>query len=457
MSETAVNTGDFGSGSVWKHILNLAIPMLAARAVQMLYSVVDRIYIGHMPDASGMALTGLGLTFPIITLISAFTLLFSMGGSPLFSMARGEGNEKQARLIQSLTAVLLLGSSVILTILFLAGMKPLIFLFGATEESWPYARDYLSLFLLGTPLSMFATGMNTFINAQGYARSGMMTVLSGAIVNIALDPLFIFTFHMGIAGAALASILAQLVSFLWVFFFLWKRTSLRLDFHQNFARPALIGKILKLGTASFIAYASNSVVQAVSNFSISLLDQQLYIGVLTIINSLREILFLPMDAVTSSCQPVISYNYGANKTERIWKAIRFTTISTVCWLLFAWVLIMTRPQIFLSLFTPDGQLIELGAQAVRTYYFGFFMMAFMMTGQSVFVALGFSGRASFFSLLRKIIIQVPLMFILPLTSHLGVTGVLLSEPISNWIGGLASYFCMIWTVRHHLKPADQRL
>ena len=421
--------------------------MTIAQLVQMLYSVVDRIYIGHLPGTSAMALTGLGLTFPIISLTAAFTNLFAAGGAPLSSISRGAGKDEEAERIMGNTFSMLLISSFVLMALFYIFMRPLLFLFGASETTYPFARDYLAIYLLGTPFVMAGTGMNTFINAEGFGKTGMFTILLGAVTNIILDPLFIFVFGMGISGAAIASVISQVFSALFVISFLsGKRTIMRL--RPSVMRPEapIVRKIMGLGLAGFIMQASNGAVQIACTSTLRLFGSDIYVGIMTVLNSIRDMIALPAQGITDGAKPVIGYNYGARKYGRIKKAMRFITVIGISYMVISWVLLLSFPEEFIQIFSSDPELLSKGVNALHLYFFGFFMMALQFCGQSVFVGLGKSKQAIFFSLFRKIIIVVPLTLLLPRLGA-GINGVFIAEPVSNFIGGSACFFTMLFYTR----------
>lgn len=444
---------DFSQGSVWRRIVAQSVPLMLAQLVQLLYNIVDRIYIGHMPGAGSAALTGVGLTFPVITLIAAFTGLFATGGTPLFSIARGAGEEEKARRIMGNVFSLLSAASLVLMALCLAFRRPIMFLFGASEASYVYADAYLKIYLLGTPLSMLSTGMNGFINAQGFPRMGMLTTVIGAALNLILDPLFIFVFDMGVSGAALATVISQGVSCIWVLRFLTgKRVPLRLEKNILRLRADLVRKILSLGTAGFIMQGTNCLVQIACNSTLSLFGGDLYVGIMTVLSSVRSVLELPLSGLISGSQPVLGFNYGAKKYDRVRQGICFTTLFGTGYNVCAWVLVLLFPQALIRIFSSDPQLIAAGPQAMHTYFFGFFFMSFQFAGQSVFQSLGFARQAIFFSLLRKAVIVAPLTLLLPRMGF-GVMGVFMAEPISNVIGGLACFTTMYFTVYRKLDAA----
>ena len=452
------NRNDFSQGSIYRHIMSLAIPMTIAQMVQVLYNIVDRIYIGHLEAGSSLALTGLGLTFPIITIISAFTNLFGMGGAPLCSIARGKNDMERAETIMGNTFFLLLVSSFVLMLASYVFMKPLLYMFGASDTTYPYAKEYLKIYLLGTPFVMLGTGMNGFINSQGFGKIGMMTILLGAIVNIILDPIFIFYFELGISGAAIATILSQLLSAIWVMkFLLGEKTILKLTKKNMRLEGELIKSITGLGLAGFVMSATNGAVQIACNATLKGHGGDIYVGIMTVLSSIRDVIILPIHGVTTGAQPVLGYNYGAKKYDRIKKGIIFITVVTVIYMLLAWIIVFLYPGSFIKVFSSDMELIVKGIPAMNIYYFGFFMMAFQVAGQSIFVALGQSKQAVFFSLFRKIIVVVPLTLFLPYVADLGIKGVFLAEPISNFVGGTACYIAMLMTIRKILKDERKKI
>ena len=444
-------TNDFSRGPVWRRIVHQALPLTLAQLVQLLYNIVDRIYIGHMPGAGSAALTGVGLAFPLVTLIAAFTALFAMGGTPLFSIARGAGDTEHASGIMGHVFSLLAAMSVILTVLCLAFRRPVMFLFGASETSYVYADAYLRIYLLGTPFAMLSTGMNNFINAQGFPRIGMLTTLIGAALNLVLDPLFIFVLDMGVSGAALATVISQAVSCAWVLRFLTGKKVL-LPLKKRYLRVTLpvTKKILSLGAAGFIMQGTNCLVQVACNSTLHLFGGDVYVGVMTVINSVRSVLELPVSGLSSGAQPVMGFNYGAKEFRRVKQAIRFTAVCGTVYNIVAWALVLLFPAALIGVFSSDPELLAVGPKALNVYFFGFFFMSFQFAGQSAFQALGFARHAIFFSLLRKAFIVVPLTLLLPRLG-LGVYGVFLAEPISNLIGGLACFTTMYRTVYRKLE------
>ncbi len=431
-----------------RNILQMALPMTVAQLINILYNVVDRMYLGKLPGH--LSLTGLGLCLPIISILMGFANLCGMGGAPLCSIHRGKGEDGEAERILGNSFALLLLFGAGLTALGLAFRRPILYLFGASDLTFPYANDYLTIYLLGTLFVMIGLGMNPFINAQGFSRMGMMTVALGAAVNIVLDPIFIFALDMGVRGAALATVLAQGCSALWVLKFLTgRRALLRLRWNTLRLQAARVRRILALGTSGFVMSMTNSLVQVLCNASLQHYGGDLYVGVMTVINSIREVVSMPVQGITNGCQPVLGYNYGAGEYERVRRGIRFTTVLTVGYSVAAWALVMAVPELLIRIFNDEPELIAAGIPAFRLYFAAFFCMSFQFIGQSVFVGLGRSRSAVFFSLLRKAFIVAPLTLLLP-GLGMGVDGVFAAEPVSNVLGGLACLLTMYVTVYRRL-------
>ncbi len=442
---------DFSKGAVWKCIVAQAIPLTIAQFVQLLYNVVDRIYIGHMGEGHSLALTGVGLTFPIVTLIMAFTALFGIGGMPLFAIERGRKNNEKAGRILGVSFALLLSSSVLLIIFGYAFHRPILYMFGASDDSIVYASQYLKIYLAGTVFSMTASGMNGYINAQGFPRIGMLSTIIGAVVNIILDPVFIFALGMGVRGAALATVLSQFLSALWVLrFFRSKKAVIPLTLKNIVLDKKIAAEITKLGLSNFIMQGTNCAVQIVCNRTLQIYGGDLYVGIMTVANSVREIFMLPISGIIGGAQPVISYNYGAKAYKRVKDGINFNTVLGASYTMLAWLIVIVVPRFWFNMFSDDKAMMDAGVGALKVYFFGFVFMALQFAGQSTFEALGDAKHAIFFSLLRKAFIVVPLTIILPFIGF-GVDGVFLAEPISNVIGGIASYTTMRLTVYKRLN------
>ncbi len=443
---------DFSSGKVSSCVLKVAIPMILAELVNLLYSMVDRIYIGHIQDVGSIALTGLGLCFPIISLISAFARLYGFsGGSPLCGMALGRGDKEEAAMVMGNSFMLSVITGAVLTVVVIVFNKPILYAFGASDATYPYARDYLVVYAMGSIPVLITLGMNAFINAQGFALIGMITVVIGAVTNIILDPILIYGFDMGVKGAAIATVVSQCLSAAFVLCFLNSKTALlKLRFKTFSLSSERCWKIVSLGFSGFTMGATNSIVQLVCNKAAFFWGGDLYVGVMTILNSIREIFTTPVMGIGSGATPVMSFNYGAKNGERVRKASNFMLLSTFVLSLLVWIFIFAFPEAVTSLFTSDKTLIAATVPALKIYFFGIVFMAFQTSGQQTFVALGKTKPAIFFSLFRKVVIVVPLTILLPYI--FGINGVMLAEPISNVVGGLAAYF----TMRHVVMPELDR-
>ena len=440
---------DFGEGSIAGNIMSMAIPMTVAQILNLLYNMVDRIYIGHIPGAGSLALTGVGLTFPVISMIAAFANLFGMGGAPLCSIARGRQDFNQAQRIMQNAFCMLIGTGIFVTIAGFLIERPLLYAFGASDATYPFASDYLKIYLLGNLFVMIGLGMNPFINSQGFGKIGMITVTLGAVINILLDPLFIFVFHMGVRGAALATVIAQFGSAVWVLCFLFSdKPILRLRLKWEAPDWPVVRQIMTPGVSGFIMNFTNSVVQVVCNRQLQFYGGDLYVGVMTVLNSVRDVSTMGIQGIANGAQPVISFNYGAGKKERVKQGIRFMTVVCIIYTCVVWMVTLTFPGPLIRMFNSESKLVAAGIPAMHIYFFGFCFMALQFSGQSTFQALGEAKYAITFSIFRKIVIVVPLTFLLPMIPGIGLFGVFLAEPISNVVGGCASFFTMLFVVWH---------
>lgn len=438
-----------------RNIVTMAIPMTMAQLVNILYSVVDRMYLGHIPGSGQLELAGLGLSLPIISIIMGFANLCGMGGGPLCSIHRGRGEDKEAERVLGNSFVLLVIFGVGIPLLFLPFREPLLYFFGASNATYPYAQEYITIYLLGTPFVMVGLGLNPFINAQGFARRGMMTVLLGAVVNIVLDPVLIFGFDLGIRGAAWATVIAQAVSAAWVLKFLTGRKAilrLRTDC-MPLAWPR-VRRILGLGLSGFFVNLTNSLVQVVCNKTLFFYGGDLYVSVMTVINSIREVTFMGVQGITNGAQPVLGYNYGAECYQRVRQGIRFTVAATVGYAALIWAAAMLVPGVLIRIFNDGPELLAAGIPAMRIYFCMFVVMSLQMVSQAIYVVLGRSKSAIFFSLLRKAIINAPLTVLLAIP--LGTTGVFVAEAISQLIGGLASSLTMYFTAYRPMSRLPDR-
>lgn len=443
---------DFSKGSIASHMLRLAVPMTIAQLINILYNIIDRIFIGRMPVDATNALTGVGVAFPICTITIAFANLIGSGGGPLFSISRGMGDNEEAERIMGNSFLLLVLLGVLTGGCIFAVREPLLYLFGAGKATHGYAMDYISIYLFGTVFVMLSLGLNFFINAQGFAKTGMATVSIGAVTNVILDYIFILKLNLGVKGAALATVISQFLAALWtVSFLVGKKTEARLKFSCMKLQAKRVKRIIGLGMSGFMMQITNGAVQIVCNKSLAIYGGDLYIAAMTIINSVREMAQLGVSGIGSGSQPVISYNYGADKPKRVKKTIHTMAISLLVYTTVAWIFIMIFARQFVECFNKNPELLPIGIKSIHVYFFGFFMMAFQFTGQTVFQALGKSKSAVFFSLLRKVIIVIPLTVLLPLIPRVGVYGVFAAEPVSNFVGGLACAMTMYFTVYKRLE------
>ena len=457
MQAVSSSTSDFSKGSVAGNILRLALPMTVAQLTVVLYNMVDRAFIGHIQDVGKDAFTGMGLVMPITYIITAFANLSGMGGAPLFSIARGRKDDDYAGRVMGNAFAYLVVLGVLQMVVYYLFLDPILYLVGGSPDTVPYARDYALIYLAGTIPVMISLGMNPFINAQGFGKVGMMTVGLGAVVNIVLDPVFIFLFDMGIQGAALATVIAQGCSAVWVLKFLTgRRAILRLRLEYLRLSAARVRKIIALGLSGFFMNLTNSLVQIVCNATLQSCGGDLYVGVMTIINSLREVFTMPIQGLSNGSQPVTSFNYGAGQYSRVCASIRFTMgVAVACTAVF-WAAAMVFPGPLIQIFSREPDVVAAGIPALRIYFCMFIPMSLQMASQGIVVSLGRSKQAVFFSLLRKAIINAPLTVILPI--WMGTTGVFTAEAVSQLLGGLASSITMYFTVYrpYRLRPDKLR-
>ena len=451
-----IHQTDFSTGSVQRNIVEVAVPMIAAQLLNLTYNIVDRIYIGRIAGEGTLALTGVGLCFPLITLITAFSLLYGNGGAPLCAIERGKGDEKEAQMLMGNTFAMLVLTGMVLTVLGLLFYRSVLYAFGASDVTFPYAQEYIRIYLLGTIFVMIVLGMNNFLSAQGFGNMSMLTVLIGAVLNIILDPIFIFALHQGVRGAAIATIISQGCSAVWVLRFLTgSKAQLRLTRESMRLQWQRIRKIVSLGMSGFIMAFTNGLVQVACNSTLQSFGGDLYVGVMTILNSVREIFTMPVQGLTNGASPVMSFNYGEKAYGKVKAGIRFTAIVCIVYTFAAWLVVKLFPEIFIRIFNGDAALVQASTPALHIYFFGFCFMALQFSGQSVFVALGKAKKANFFSLFRKAVIVVPLTLWLPHVGNLGVLGVYWAEPISNLIGGSACFITMLATVLPELKDSKK--
>jgi putative MATE family efflux protein len=443
---------DFSKGSIVKNIMGMAVPMILAQLVNVLYNIVDRLFITRMPGEAFLALTGVGVCLPIIAMVMAFANLFGVGGAPLCSIERGRGNYEEAENIMGNSFVMLICSGICLTLLGLLFKKPLLYFFGASDLTFPYADRYISIYLLGNIFVMISLGMNPFINSQGFGHIGMKTVVLGAGANIILDPIFIFVLNMGVQGAALATVVSQFLSALWVLKFLTGKTAILHLKRKSFILKAhRVKRIIGLGISGFVMQSTNSLVSILCNATLQLYGGDLYVGIMTVIHSVREFISLPVMGLASGAQPVMGFNYGAGEYKRVKSCIRFTTLAAFIYTTLMWIFLIRFPGFFIGIFNKDAKVLEAGIPSMRLFFMVFFTTTLQFVGQSTFVALGKSKWAILFSVFRKVVIVSPLVVLLPRLWSLGSAGVFIAEPISEFIGGSACYITMLLTVGKELK------
>ncbi len=447
---------DLGSGSIPALMVRLALPSVIAQTINMLYNMVDRIYIGRIEGVGAYALTGVGLTLPVITLISAFSSLFGTGGAPLASIKLGENKREDAERILGASAFMLLCASAIICVSMFAAMDPLLMAFGASENTLPYAKAYLSIYLLGTAFVQLVLGLNPFITAQGRAKEAMISVVIGAALNIVLDPLFIFAMGMGVRGAALATILSQGVSCLWVLRVLTD-VNAKLSIRRRFLRfdRAVLLRTMALGVSPFTMMFTESAIQVVLNRGMMTYGGDMYVGTMTIIASVVNLFSTPLHGYTNGVQPLLSYNYGAGKLDRVKKTFKLLLVSTVVFTMGYCTLIELLPRPFIRLFTQDEALIELTVRGLRIYAAGLGIFGLQNAIQSMFVGLGQAKVSLFIAVLRKIILLIPLALVLPL--FFGVTGVYLAEPVADILSATTATCLMAYHFNRILRRREQEL
>lgn len=447
---------DLGSGSIPSLMLRLALPSVVAQTINMLYNMVDRMYIGRIEGVGSYALTGVGLTFPIITLISAFASLFGAGGAPLASIKLGEGNRERANRILGVSTFMLLCISVVLFAVIQLFMDPLLMAFGASENTLPYAKAYLQPYLFGTCFVQLTLGLNPFISAQGRAMTAMCSIIIGAALNIALDPLFIFVLNMGVRGAALATVISQAASCAWIVAALASRkASIRLE--RRFLRfdLSVMLSTVALGVSPFTMVFTESAVQVVLNRGMMTYGGDLYVGTITIIASVVQLFSTPLSGYTNGVQPLLSFNYGAGKIDRVKKTFRYLLVSTLAITMGYCLLLELFPRPFIRLFAQDEQLIELTVRGLRIYSLGLGIFGLQNATQSMFVGLGQAKISLFIAILRKIILLIPLALVLPV--FLGVDGVYIAEPIADITSASIATGLMLYHFNRILAKRQQTL
>lgn len=445
---------DLGRDPIGPLLMRLALPTICAQVVNLLYSIVDRIYIGQLPDTA--ALTGMGVTFPVITLISAFAALIGMGGAPRVSIAMGAGeHDKAERTLGSCTGALWI-LALVLTGAFLLWQEPLLMLFGASENTLPYAMDYLNIYVLGTIFVMTALGLNGFITAQGKSSVAMKTVLIGAGLNVVLDPVFIFVFGMGVRGAAVATVISQAVSALWVVRFLASpKSELRLRREHLKPRRELLLPAIALGAAPFVMQATESLLTITFNRSLLTYGGDLAVGAMTILVSVAQMIQMPLFGLAQGAQPILSYNYGAGRVDRMKQVVRYNILIAAVYAVAVWLLVMLSPELIVRMFNRNPELVQLASWALRIYLAAGFVMAFQTGFQQSFVALGEAKISLFLALERKVILLIPLILILPQFMTDQLFAVFFAEPVADFLAAATTTVLFLLRFRQITRKMEQ--
>lgn len=436
------SSSSLGTEHIGKLIFRLSVPTLIAQIINVLYSIIDRIYIGHIPEIGSLALTGLGLTFPIILIITAFSGFVGSGGAPLAAIELGKGNVKKAEQILGNGVKMILIFSVVLTFFFFIFNQPLLFLFGASDVTIDYALDYIQIYIFGTLFVQLALGLNPFINSQGQAKIGMFSVLIGAVANILLDPLFIFVFDMGVRGAAIATIISQGLSATWVMIFLTsKKTDIKIKTSNFKLKKHIVKKISALGISTFVIQLTEGVIFVVLNSGLQRYGGDLHVGAMTIIQSVMQLIMTPIIGFNQGAQPIVSYNYGAKRIDRVKQTMRIILIVSFGVSAIFTTVVCFFPEVFARMFTSEKELLNLVSKQMPIFIFGISIFGIQMGSQSVFIGLGQAKVSLFLASLRKIILLTPLAIILPV--FLGVEGIYFAEPISDITSAITSAILFI--------------
>ncbi|MDO5153188.1 MAG: MATE family efflux transporter [Eubacteriales bacterium] len=429
---TAKPKQDMGTGSIKKLMVQMAVPALVAQIINLLYNVVDRIYIGHIPGIGGTALTGVGLFTPILMLITAFAMLAGSGGAPRAAIAMGQDDRDRAEKIVANCFTILLFLAVVLTAVFYFTAPTLLRFFGASDATLPYAVEYGHIYILGSVFVLIVMGMNPFITTQGFAKTSMLTTVIGAVINIVLDPIFIFALGMGVSGAALATVLSQAVSAVWIMKFLTgKQTLLKLKAGNMKLIPGIILPCLGLGISSFVMIATESVLSISFTSSLARYGGDVAVGAMTVLTSINQLITMPLSGICQGGQPLISFNYGAKKYDRVKEAFLCQFTVCVAYTTVFWLLLMVIPSAFAGIFTNDRALVDYTAWAIRIFLAGGFSVGFQISCQQAFMALGQAKISLLMACLRKLILLIPLIFILPNFLADKAFAVFLAEPVSD--------------------------
>ena len=456
MTEQAIEN-PLGKERIGKLLLKLSLPAITAQVINALYNIVDRMYIGNIPEIGKSALTGVGVAFPLIIIITAFSALVGMGGAPLAAIKMGEKDDQGAEKILGNCVTLLLGIGIVLTIVFSIFKDPLLLAFGASEETLGYASSYLGIYLIGTVFVQVSVGLNAFISTQGLALMSMITVIIGAVLNIVLDPIFIFVFDMGVPGAALATILSQGVSAVWVFcFLLSKRSRLRIKKQNLRLQKKVVLAALGLGLSPFIMQSTESLVIVSLNTSLRQYGGDLAVCAMTILSSVMQFVMLPMNGLTQGAQPIISYNFGARNTARVYKTFRLLLTCCLTYTILFWSAVMLFPEAFIRIFNQDPELLQSAVWQIRLYFGTILMFGAQIACQQTFVALGQAKKSMLLALLRKVILLVPLIYILPNFFSNKVFAVILAEPIADFLATATTVTVFLLSIKKILRAAEER-
>ena len=443
---------DMGTGSVKKLMVQMAVPAVVAQVINLLYNVVDRIYIGHIPEIGGLALTGVGLFTPILMLLTAFAMLAGSGGAPRAAIAMGQGDKEKAEKIMANCFTVLLLLAVVLTVVFYFTAPTLLRLFGASDATLPYAVQYSRIYILGSVFVLIVMGMNTFVTTQGFAKISMLTTVIGAAINILLDPIFIFVLKLGVTGAALATILSQMVSAVWILRFLTgKKTILKLRPRNMMLVPNIILPCLGLGLSSFVMVSTESILSISFTSSLARYGGDVAVGAMTVLTSINQLVSMPLSGICQGGQPLISFNYGAKKYDRVKEAFLCQFFACVGYTTVFWILLMVAPGFFAGIFTSDAALVEYTSWALRIFLAGAFSVGFQISCQQTFVALGQAKICLFMACLRKLILLIPLIFILPHFFADKAFAVFLAEPVSDILAALITTAAFFTFFRKMLK------
>lgn len=444
-----------GTEPIGKLLFKLAVPTVIAQIINMLYNIVDRIYIGHMPGNGSLALTGVGVCMPIILIVSAFAALVSSGGAPRASIAMGQGKYDKAESILGECFFLQIIISIVLTIVLLVFGRSFLLAFGASENTIGYATSYMRIYALGTIFVQLTLGMNAFITAQGFAKTGMLTVLIGAVCNIVLDPIMIFVLNLGVSGAALATIISQGISTIWVLSFLKSnKSNIRLKKEYMTLEKDVIVPCVTLGLATFIMQASESIISVCFNSSLQRYGGDIAVGAMTILSSVMQLAMLPMQGIGQGAQPIASYNFGAKNKTRVKETFKWLLVSSLVYSTLLWLFIMTCPKLFASIFSPDAVLIDYTANTLRIYCAALFLFGIQIACQMIFVSIGNAVDSIIVAVLRKFVLLIPLIYIVPHFVSDATTGVFLAEPIADALAVAFTATLFFFEFRKALKKLD---